>query len=56
MKVNLDLLEEEQKNVIVLVAAYHHQLMSYYNNKAKIKQLQPRDVVLRKTFITASRQ
>ncbi|CAL2238433.1 unnamed protein product [Prunus armeniaca] len=56
MKVNLDLLEEEREKAIVRVAAYQQQLTSYYNKKAKIRQFQPGDLVLRKTFITAPRQ
>ncbi|CAL2239346.1 unnamed protein product [Prunus armeniaca] len=56
MKVNLDLLEEEREKAIVRVATYQQQLTSYYNKKAKIRQFQPGDLVLRKTFITAPRQ
>ncbi|CAL2227389.1 unnamed protein product [Prunus armeniaca] len=56
MKVNLDLLKEERENAIVRVAAYQQQLTSYYNRKAKIRQFQPGDLMLRKTFITAPRQ
>ncbi|CAL2266488.1 unnamed protein product [Prunus armeniaca] len=56
MKVNLDLLEEEREKAIVRVAAYQQQLTSYYNKKAKIRQFQPGDLVLRKTFITSPRQ
>ncbi|CAL8157573.1 unnamed protein product [Prunus armeniaca] len=56
MKVNLDLLKEEREKAIVRVAAYQQQLTSYYNRKAKIRQFQPGDLVLRKTFITAPRQ
>ncbi|CAL2259684.1 unnamed protein product [Prunus armeniaca] len=56
MKVNLDLLEEEREKAIVRVAAYQQQLTSYYNRRAKIREFQPGDLVLRKIFITTPRQ
>ncbi|KAI5335184.1 hypothetical protein L3X38_025317 [Prunus dulcis] len=56
MRVNLDLLEEEREKAIVRVATYKQQLTSHYNKKAKIRQFQPGNLVLRKSFITALRQ
>ena len=53
MVANLDLAEEEHEKVITGIAAYQHHLLSSYNKRIKIWQLQPRDSVLRKAFITA---
>lgn len=56
IKVNLDLLEEEREMAIVQVAADQQQLIFYYNKRAKVRQFQPRDLVLRKAFISSQRQ
>ncbi|VVA33524.1 PREDICTED: rve domain-containing, partial [Prunus dulcis] len=56
MRLNLDLLESEHGKAIVRVVSYHQRLKSYYDKRAKIKQFQLGDLVLRKTFITAQRQ
>ncbi|CAL9019172.1 unnamed protein product [Prunus brigantina] len=56
IKVNIDLLEEERERAIVKVAAYQQHLTSYYNKRAKVKQFQPRYLVLRKAFNTTQRQ
>ncbi|CAL2254387.1 unnamed protein product [Prunus armeniaca] len=56
MRLNLDLLEGEREKAIVRVASYQQQLKSYYDKRAKIRQFQPDDLVLRKAFITAQRQ
>ncbi|XP_020421392.1 uncharacterized protein LOC109949701 [Prunus persica] len=56
MRLNLDLLEGERKKAIVRVASYQQRLKSYYDKRAKIRQFQPSDLVLRKAFITAQRQ
>ncbi|XP_020412006.1 uncharacterized protein LOC109947048 [Prunus persica] len=56
MRLNLDLLEGEHEKAIVRVASYQQRLKSYYDKKAKIRQFQPGDLVLRKAFITAQRQ
>ncbi|KAM2757858.1 hypothetical protein PS2_019548 [Malus domestica] len=54
MATSLDLAEEMREQTITRIAAYQHQLLSSYNKRAKIRQLQPGDLVIRKTFITAS--
>lgn len=56
MKVNLELREEEQEKALVWIATYQQQLTSYYNKKTKNRQFQPRDLVLRKTFVTTPTQ
>ncbi|XP_008245026.1 PREDICTED: uncharacterized protein K02A2.6-like [Prunus mume] len=56
MRLNLDLLEGEREKAIIRVASYQQQLKSYYDKRAKIRQFQPGDLVLRKAFITAQRQ
>ncbi|CAL8105103.1 unnamed protein product [Prunus armeniaca] len=56
MRLNLDLLEGECEKTIIRVASYQQQLKSYYDRRAKVKQFQPGDLVLRKAFITAPRQ
>ncbi|XP_020421514.1 uncharacterized protein LOC109949767 [Prunus persica] len=56
MRLNLDLLEGEREKAIVRVASYQQRLKSYYDKRAKIRQFQPGDLVLRKAFITAQRQ
>ncbi|CAL9019626.1 unnamed protein product [Prunus brigantina] len=56
MRLNLDLLEGEREKAIVQVASYQQRLKSYYDKRAKIRQFQPGDLVLRKAFITAQRQ
>ncbi|CAL9005075.1 unnamed protein product, partial [Prunus brigantina] len=56
MRLNLDLLEGECKKTIIRVAFYQQQLKSYYDKRAKVRQFQPGDLVLRKAFITTPRQ
>ncbi|KAM1545501.1 hypothetical protein ACFX10_045837 [Malus domestica] len=56
MATRLNLAEEIREQIITLIAAYQHQLLSSYNKMAKIQQFQPGDLVIRKTFITASRK
>ncbi|KAI5327430.1 hypothetical protein L3X38_026826 [Prunus dulcis] len=56
MRLNLDLLEGEREKTIIRVSSYRLQLKSYYDKRVKIRQFQPGDLVLRKTFITTSRQ
>ncbi|CAL8131695.1 unnamed protein product [Prunus armeniaca] len=56
MRLNLDLLEGECEKAIVRVTSYQQRLKSYYDKRAKIRQFQPGDLVLRKAFITAQRQ
>ncbi|CAL9025533.1 unnamed protein product [Prunus brigantina] len=56
MRLNLDLLEGEREKAIVQVASYQQRLKSYYDKRAKIRQFQHGDLVLRKAFITAQRQ
>ena len=56
MRLNLDLLEGEREKTIIRVASYQQQLKSYYDKRAKVRQFQPGDLVLRKAFITAPRQ
>ncbi|XP_068314956.1 uncharacterized protein [Pyrus communis] len=56
MTTNLDLAEEKREQTITRIAAYQQLLLSSYNKRAKIRQFQPGDLVLRKTFITARRK
>ncbi|KAM1497262.1 hypothetical protein ACFX11_031704 [Malus domestica] len=56
MATNLDLAEERREQTITRIAAYQQQLLSSYNKRAKIRQFQPRDLVLRKAFITARKE
>ena len=56
MRLNLDLLEGEREKTIIGVVSYQQQLKSYYDKRAKVRQFQPSDLVLRKAFITAPRQ
>ncbi|XP_020415620.1 uncharacterized protein LOC109948104 [Prunus persica] len=56
MRLNLDLLEGEREKTIIRVASYQQQLKSYHDKRAKVRQFQPGDLVLRKAFITAPRQ
>ncbi|CAL2239111.1 unnamed protein product [Prunus armeniaca] len=56
MRLNLDLLKGEREKAIIRVDSYQQRLKSYYNKRAKIRQFQPGDLVLRKAFITAQRQ
>lgn len=56
MKLNLDMLEGEHEKAIVQVASYQQQLKSYYDKRAKVKQFQPGNLVVRKNFITAQKQ
>ncbi|KAI5335630.1 hypothetical protein L3X38_025763 [Prunus dulcis] len=48
-KLNPDLLERERERAIVRVASYQQRLKSYYD---KVRQFQPGNLVLEKTFIT----
>ncbi|KAM2308355.1 hypothetical protein EV2_031251 [Malus domestica] len=52
----LNLAKEKNEQTITCIAAYQQQLISSYNKKAKIRQFQPEDLVLRKAFITACRE
>ncbi|KAI5351583.1 hypothetical protein L3X38_004474 [Prunus dulcis] len=56
MRLNLDLLKGEREKTIIRVASCQQQLKSYYEKRAKVRQFQPSDLVLRKAFITALRQ
>ncbi|KAI5350433.1 hypothetical protein L3X38_003324 [Prunus dulcis] len=56
MRLNLDLLEGEREKAVVRVASYQQLFKFYYGKRAKIKQFQPSDLMLRKTFINAQRQ
>ncbi|KAM1334267.1 hypothetical protein ACFX2F_010204 [Malus domestica] len=56
MATDLDLAEERRERTITRIAAYQQQLISSYNKRAKIRQFQPGDLVLRKAFITARRE
>ncbi|KAM1904311.1 hypothetical protein ACFX13_041715 [Malus domestica] len=56
MATNLDMVEEKREKVIISIAAYQQQLLSSYNKRAKIRQFQPGNLVLRKAFITAHRE
>ncbi|KAM2570361.1 hypothetical protein TB2_010341 [Malus domestica] len=56
MATNLDLAEERREQTITRIAVYQQQLISSYNKRAKIRQFQPGDLVLRKAFITARRE
>ncbi|XP_020415572.1 uncharacterized protein LOC109948075 [Prunus persica] len=56
MRLNLDLLEGEREKTIIQVTSYQQQLKSYHDKRAKVRQFQPGDLVLRKAFITAPRQ
>ncbi|KAM2383271.1 hypothetical protein ACFXTH_040849 [Malus domestica] len=56
MATSLDLAEKKRERTITYIAAYQQQLISSYNKKAKIRQFQPKDLVIRKAFITARRE
>ncbi|XP_070677714.1 uncharacterized protein [Malus domestica] len=56
MATNLDLAEEEREKIITRIAAYQQHFFSSYNKRAKIWQLQPGDLVIRKAFITARQE
>ena len=56
MATSLDLAEEKREQTITCIAAYQQQLISSYNKRAKVRQFQPGDLVLRKAFITARRE
>ncbi|XP_020426547.1 uncharacterized protein LOC109950823 [Prunus persica] len=56
IRLNLDLLEGEREKTIIRVASYQQQLKSYHDKRAKVRQFQPGDLVLKKAFITAPRQ
>ncbi|KAM1292671.1 hypothetical protein ACFX2I_019601 [Malus domestica] len=56
MAINLDLAEEKHDKVIMRIVAYQQQFLSSYNKRAKIRQFQPRDLVLRKAFIPTNRK
>ena len=52
--INLDLADKERENVITRIAAYQQQILSSYNKRVGIWQFQPRNLVIRKAFITIS--
>ncbi|XP_070665137.1 uncharacterized protein [Malus domestica] len=54
--ISLDLVEEKREQTIIRITAYQQQIISNYNKRAKNQQFQPRDLVLRKAFITARRE
>ncbi|KAM2672917.1 hypothetical protein EV2_014255 [Malus domestica] len=56
MATNLDLAEERREQTIIRIVAYQQQLIFSYNKRAKIRQFQPGDLVLRKAFITAHKE
>ena len=56
MATSLDLAEEKREQTITRIAAYQQQLISSYNKRAKIRQFQLKDLVLRKAFIIAHRE
>ncbi|KAM2270230.1 hypothetical protein ACFXTI_037690 [Malus domestica] len=56
MATSIDLGEEKREQTITCIAVYQQQLLSSHNKKAKIRQLQPGNLVLRKTFITTRRE
>ncbi|KAM0980523.1 hypothetical protein ACFX2A_013954 [Malus domestica] len=56
MATNLDLAEERCEQTIIRIVAYQQQLIFSYNKRAKIRQFQPGDLVLRKAFITAHKE
>ncbi|XP_068319706.1 uncharacterized protein [Pyrus communis] len=56
MATSLDLTEEKHEQTITRITAYQQQLIFSYNEKAKMWQFQPKDLVLRKAFITAHRE
>ncbi|KAM2029249.1 hypothetical protein ACFX16_040777 [Malus domestica] len=56
MAISLDLAEEKREQLITRIATYKQQLLSSHNKRAKIRQFQPIDLVLRKDFITAHRE
>ncbi|XP_068315016.1 uncharacterized protein [Pyrus communis] len=53
---SLDLAEEKREQTITNIAAYQQQLLSSYNERVKIWQFQPEDLVLRKAFIITHRK
>ncbi|KAM1233356.1 hypothetical protein ACFX2J_003070 [Malus domestica] len=56
MAIDLDLAEERHEQTITRIATYQQQVLSSYNKRAKIRQFQPRDLVLRKAFVNARRE
>ncbi|XP_070667596.1 uncharacterized protein [Malus domestica] len=56
MATSLDMVEEKCEHTITLIATYQQQFLSNYNKRAKIRQFQLRDLILRKAFITARRE
>ncbi|KAM0966112.1 hypothetical protein ACFX2C_021925 [Malus domestica] len=54
MSTSLDLAEEKSEQTITCITAYQQQLFFSYNKRAKIRQFQLGDLVLRKAFITSS--
>ncbi|KAM1404782.1 hypothetical protein ACFX2I_013233 [Malus domestica] len=52
MTINLDLTKEGHEKVITRIVTYHQQLISSYYKRAKIRQFQLKDLVIRKSFIT----
>ncbi|KAM1981744.1 hypothetical protein ACFX15_038197 [Malus domestica] len=55
MVTSLDLADDKHEQTITCIAAYR-QLIFNYNKRAKIRQFQYEDLVLRKAFITARRE
>ncbi|KAM1999416.1 hypothetical protein ACFX16_006845 [Malus domestica] len=56
MTTSLDMAEEKREHTITCIAPCQQQLISSYNKRAKIRQFQPEDLVLRKAFITICRE
>ncbi|KAM2968403.1 hypothetical protein FF1_028553 [Malus domestica] len=56
MATSLNLAEEKCKQTITRIVAYQQQFLSSYNKRAKIRQFQPEDLVLKKAFIIAHRE
>ncbi|KAM1659818.1 hypothetical protein ACFXTH_002743 [Malus domestica] len=56
MATSLNLAEEKYEQTITRIATYQQQFLSSHNKRAKIRQFQPRDLVLIRAFITASRE
>ncbi|XP_057950947.1 uncharacterized protein LOC131145776 [Malania oleifera] len=49
LRLEIDLLEERQDQASLKVAAYQQRVAKYYNNRVKVRNFQPGDLVLRKT-------
>ncbi|KAM1420514.1 hypothetical protein ACFX2I_002876 [Malus domestica] len=55
MATSLNLTEEKCEQTITRIAAYQQQFRSSYNKRAKIRQFQPRDLVLRPSSLPAEK-